>query len=101
MAEWNLPWEGHCRCGQVRLHIKAPPLLSMACHCNGCQRMSASAYSLSLAIPNEGFSVSGPAPVSGGLHGPNQQLFCPHCLSWMFTRPQGMDWFVNVRATML
>jgi hypothetical protein len=22
-------------------------------------------------------------------------------MSWMFTRPEGMDWFVNLRATML
>lgn len=22
-------------------------------------------------------------------------------MSWMFTRPEGMDWFVNLRSTML
>ncbi|CAN5456432.1 hypothetical protein BH10PSE5_BH10PSE5_24860 [soil metagenome] len=22
-------------------------------------------------------------------------------MSWLFTKPEGMDWFVNVRATML
>jgi hypothetical protein len=22
-------------------------------------------------------------------------------MSWLFTRPEGMDWFVNLRATML
>ena len=22
-------------------------------------------------------------------------------MSWMFTRPEGMDWFVNLRPTML
>ena len=37
----------------------------------------------------------------GGLHGPTRHFFCPHCMSWLFTRPEGMDEFVNVRATML
>ncbi len=101
MDDWKLPWEAHCRCGQVRLRISAAPLLSMACHCTGCQRMSASAYSLSLAIPSLGFSVVRGEPVIGGLHGATRHHFCPHCLTWMFTRPQGADRFVNVRATLL
>lgn len=97
----ELPWEGGCRCGQVRLRVSARPLLAMACHCTGCQRMSASAFSLSLAIPAEGFAVVQGEPVIGGLHGATRHFFCPYCMSWMFTRAEGMDWFVNVRATML
>jgi hypothetical protein len=85
----------------VRLTISAPPLLAMACHCTGCQRMSASAFSLSVGIPSAGFAVSQGEPVIGGLHGAARHHFCPRCMSWMFTRPEGMDWFVNVRATML
>ncbi|MEH3158951.1 MAG: GFA family protein [Sphingomonas taxi] len=96
-----LPAEGGCRCGQVRLRIAAPPLLTMACHCRGCQRMTASAFSLSVAVPAEGFAVTVGEPVIGGLHGPSRHYHCPHCKSWLFTRPEGMDWFVNVRATML
>ena len=101
MTEWNLPWEGGCRCGQVRFRISAPPLVTLACHCTGCQRMTSSAFSLSAAIPSDGFSVTQGEPVIGGLHGASRHYFCPHCMSWMFTRPEGLDWFVNVRATML
>jgi hypothetical protein len=97
----TLPAEGGCRCGRVRLKISAKPLLTMACHCTGCQRMSASAFSLSLAIPSQGFEVSAGVPVIGGLHGASRHYFCPHCMSWMFTRPEGMDWFVNLRAPVL
>ena len=40
--------------------------------------------------------------VIGGLHGPDlHHFFCPHCMTWMFTRVEGMDWFVNVRPTLL
>ncbi|MGO6815544.1 GFA family protein [Rhizobium leguminosarum] len=101
MSELNLPMEGGCRCGRVRLKISAPPLLTMACHCTGCQKMTSSAYSLSAAIPSEGFEVTQGEPVIGGLHGVTKHYFCPHCMSWMFTRPEGMNWFVNLRATML
>ena len=76
-------------------------MVTMACHCTGCQRMSASAFSLSVAIPAQGFAVVAGEPVIGGLYGPTKHYFCPYCMSWMFTRPEGMDWFVNVRSTML
>ena len=95
------PLQGGCRCGKVRLQISAAPLLTMACHCTGCQKMSSSAYSLSAAIPSEGFEVTEGDPVIGGLHGASRHYFCPYCMTWMFTRPEGIDWFVNLRPTML
>jgi hypothetical protein len=101
MRDRKLPWEGTCRCGQVRLRVSAPPMMTVACHCTGCQRMSASAFSLSVAIPVDGFAVMEGEPVIGGLHGATRHYFCPHCMTWMFTRPEGMDWFVNLRTTML
>lgn len=102
MTQPSLPWEGGCRCGQVRFKVSAAPILTMACHCTGCQKMTASAFSLSAAIPSQGFTVTAGEPVIGGLHGAEvHHYFCPHCMSWMFTRAEGMDWFVNLRTTML
>lgn len=75
--------------------------MTSACHCTGCQRMTASAYSLSAAFPSASFAVTRGTPVLGGLRKGTHHLFCPSCKSWMFTRPEGMDWFVNVRTTML
>jgi hypothetical protein len=100
MSDWNLPWDGGCRCGATRIRVTKPPLLAAACHCTGCQTMSASAYSLSLAIPTDGFEIIRGEPVLGGLNR-DQHHFCPSCMSWMFTRPPAFDWFVNIRPTML
>jgi hypothetical protein len=98
----TLPLEGGCRCGRVRFRISAPPILTMACHCIGCQKMTASAFSCTAVIPSQGFEIVGGEPVIGGLHGSDAHHFhCPHCKSWMFTRAEGMDWFVNIRPTML
>jgi len=101
MDTGDLPKDGGCRCGRVRFKISAPPLLTMACHCRGCQQMTASAFSLSVAIPSEAFTVTQGEPAIGGLHGPHRHYFCPYCMSWMFTRPDGFDWLVNVRSTLL
>ena len=93
--------EGGCRCGRVRLRVTGRPLLTFACHCTGCQRMSASAFSLSSCYSDDRFEILRGAPVIGGLHGATRHFHCPHCLSWLFTRPEGRDSFVNLRTTML
>ena len=101
MADWKLPWDGGCRCSQTRIRVNAPPLLTSACHCTGCQKMSSSAFSLTLTVPADGFEVVSGEPAIGGLHGPTRHFFCSWCMTWMFTRPAGMDTLVNVRASML
>ncbi|MFL6856635.1 MAG: GFA family protein [Allosphingosinicella sp.] len=102
MDDWKLPWQGGCRCGQVRVRVTKPPLLTGACHCSGCQRMSASAFSLTATLPADGFEVIEGEPAMGGLHGSvSHHYHCPHCLSWLFTRAEGFDWFVNLRAPVL
>lgn len=101
MDDWKLPWTGGCMCGQVRFTVSAPPLLTMACHCLGCQKLTASAFSLSLAVPAEGFAVTQGETVRGGLHGGHRQMYCAHCKNWLFTHAEGLDFFVNVRASAL
>ena len=96
------PYEGGCRCGRVRFAIGAPPILESACHCLGCQRMTASAFSTTISVMTEAFALTSGEVVVGGMHGEGlDHLFCDWCKSWMFTRPgEGMP-FVNVRATLL
>ena len=102
MAEHNLPWEGGCRCGAVRVRVTKPPILTGVCHCIGCQRMSASAFSLTVSLPGDGLQVVEGEPEIGGVHGPDaHHHHCPRCKSWLFTRIEGMNWFVNLRAPVL
>lgn len=97
----DLPAVGRCRCGQLRIEVSAPPIMTAACHCRGCQRMSASAFSLTALVPGDAFRVVDGEPVKGGQHGPQlDHYFCPNCKSWMFTRVVGVESFVNVRPTM-
>ena len=101
MVNWKRPMEGGCRCGRVRVRVSAPPLLTSACHCEGCQKMTASAFSLSIAIPEEGFAVIAGETELGGLHGEARHHFCGWCKAWMFTRLEAVGPFVNLRAPVL
>lgn len=102
MDDWKLPWTGGCRCGRLRFEISAPPLVTMACHCTGCQKMSASAFSLSMAIADGGFRLTEGEAVTGGLHGAEvHHRHCDHCKSWVYTEMTPSLGFVNVRPTML
>ncbi|RYG86861.1 MAG: GFA family protein [Alphaproteobacteria bacterium] len=102
MPKPKLPIEGGCRCGKLRIRITQAPVMTLACHCTGCQRMSASAFSLTAIIPETGFEVIAGEPVIGGLHGTDaQHHHCDWCKSWVFTKSPMAAGFVNVRPTML
>lgn len=92
---------GTCRCGNVSFEAHCPPVMTSACHCLGCQKMSASAFSLTALFPSERFVVTQGYPVIGELHGPTRHFFCPDCMTWLFTRPPEVDEFVGVRSSLL
>ena len=60
------PREGGCRCGKVRFRLTENPLITAACHCRGCQRMSASAFSVTAIMPPTGLEIIAGETVIGG-----------------------------------
>lgn len=48
---------GGCQCGHVRYAIHQPPLRLTVCHCLDCQKQSASAFGMSLAIDPASFEL--------------------------------------------
>ncbi|MGX7896268.1 GFA family protein [Tsuneonella sp. HG222] len=97
-----LPWDGGCRCGKVRFRITQEPLVTGVCHCRGCQRMTASAFSTTLTLPADALEIVAGEPVEGGMHGDlARHHHCDWCKSWLFTRMPPELGAVNVRATML
>ncbi len=95
----KLPVEGACMCGECRARVSAPPLITMACHCTGCQKLSASAFSLTVMIPIDAFAVIAGSPQIGALHGDTPYYYCPRCLNWLYTAPRSAP-VVNVRPAL-
>ena len=92
--------KGGCRCGKVRFEANGQPMLSLACHCTGCQQMTASAFGLTDTYPAVAFKVTQGETVTGGIHRTDAasflrllQVLDPH-------RPGGLDEIVNVRSTL-
>jgi hypothetical protein len=84
------------------MRIAAPPIVSMACHCHGCQKLTSGAYSLTLVIPAEGFELVEGETDLGGLHrAESQHHFCTHCKNWLYTTGVLGGRFVNFRPAML
>ena len=90
---------GQCRCGGTRFEAAGEPLLTMACHCRGCQLMTSGAFSLSSLYDASRFTLHGEA-VRGGLKSGPDHRFCKDCMSWLFTVPEGMEDYVNVRSSL-
>jgi hypothetical protein len=83
---------GGCRCGRIRYEIKEKPWFGFACHCTDCQQLSASAFSLGLAVPESGFRLVEGAPQRwtkfGSSGKPSHQFSCPNCSGWTHTKPE-------------
>ncbi|QEW20014.1 hypothetical protein LA6_002207 [Marinibacterium anthonyi] len=102
MAKMTLPAEGGCICGALRFRVTAQPMMTMACHCVTCQKMTGGAFSTSVMVSEDGFEVTAGSPVVGGLKGPEiHHMHCPECHSWVYTTFGPDRPFVNLRAVML
>ncbi|SDW64012.1 Uncharacterized conserved protein [Ruegeria halocynthiae] len=95
------PYTGACLCGAVQIRVAVSPLLTMACHCRDCQKLSASAYTLTTMFPRGGFSCTGDL-VRGGLgSGGRVHFFCKSCLNFVYSQIGGTSERINLRTSML
>lgn len=101
MALPEPPLKGACLCGSVQVKVTVPPLLTLACHCSDCQKLSASAYSLTTMVPSDGFFYTGEL-IKGGLGSSGRtHYFCKSCLNFIFSRIEGADQRINLRTSVL
>jgi hypothetical protein len=83
----KLPLTGGCHCGALRYEISIAPLLTYTCHCTDCQRITSTAFSLGIIVPESAFRLTKgePRPLeriadSGRV---NVRLLCPECGCWI------------------
>lgn len=96
----KLPQEGGCLCGAIRYEVVEAPQSVYACHCRDCQRLTSSAFSMAIIVPERAFRLTAGAPrplqriaASGRVA---TRLVCPDCGSWVCGTPR--EGMVRVRA---
>jgi hypothetical protein len=99
MIVMKLPQAGGCHCGKIRYEVTEAPQLVYTCHCTDCQRITGTAFSLGVALPETAFrlTVGEPRalqrmPESSRL---NTRFVCPDCASWVYSLPRGGVIFVR------
>ena len=87
----ELPLTGGCQCGKIRYEITQAPQLVYTCHCTDCQRITGSAFSLGIVLPETAFHRTAGEPRalqrmpdSGRL---NTRFVCPECACWVYNLP--------------
>ncbi len=90
MLDVPLPLEGGCQCGHLRYRCTRPPFVAYTCHCQACQKLTASAFVVSMQVPAEGLELlSGQPTVRERIADSGNRLatsFCPICGSAVFAR---------------
>lgn len=60
----NLPLLGGCSCGALRYEVRAAPFMVYNCHCTNCQKISGSAFNISVSVSEASFEFTAGEPVS-------------------------------------
>ena len=95
----KLPLTGSCLCGAVNITVTAPPLLTLACHCRDCQKISAGAFTMTTMVPAEAFHCDGALEI-GGLHTPGRtHYFCASCKNVIYSKVA--EDRINLRTSLL
>ncbi|MDA0118614.1 GFA family protein [Vibrio sp. T11.5] len=55
----EFPIKASCQCGQLSYQLKAAPIKVVACHCQECQKLSTSPYSVTAIVKAEDIEFQG------------------------------------------
>ena len=97
----KLPAKGSCQCGNVTYQVTEQPLITVACHCTDCQKLSASAFSISIVMNRSGLEIlSGELkrferPADSG--GTAVCWFCPDCGNRIYHENPAMPAFIRFK----
>jgi len=85
--------DGECQCGQVAYEAEIDPGGVSICHCSDCQRLTGTAYRVTVSAVREMFRITSGEPklyVKIADNGHRRlQYFCPCCGSPIYTTGEG------------
>jgi hypothetical protein len=93
--------DGGCQCGAIRYRVNREPAVVGICHCGECQAATGSAFSMSMIVQVEGFSLlQGQLKTwtrSSDSGRPVICSFCPDCGTRIHHQAELYRGFINVR----
>ncbi len=101
MPEPTLPCDGGCACGSVRYRLLEDPLELHICHCSDCQRVSGSAFVMSMLIHRRSLELLRGEPkrssfeTTQGIRRCDQH--CTACGCRLWSEPQGFPELLVLR----
>jgi hypothetical protein len=94
--------DGACHCGRITYEAEIDPEKVGICHCTDCQKLSATAFTVYVPAPAEGFRLLSGTPkiyVKTGESGnPRAQAFCPDCGSRIYASAVSEPKIFNIRV---
>lgn len=95
------PYLGRCACGAIEYRINAEPLTFYICHCTDCQKLSGSAYGLSMPVLEETLEVLKGAAAKSSFEtsaGKSKTVYqCPECFTRLWADPPGVPGVLLIR----
>jgi hypothetical protein len=92
---------GKCQCGEIRYESVGIPLALYICHCQECQKQSASAFGVSLDVPRNGFRIIQGTPKywsrATALGDRLRCAFCPTCGSRVWHESELMSETISIK----
>jgi len=101
----KLPAKGMCQCGNVVYELTEEPLITVACHCTDCQKLSTSAFSITMVINRSGLNIlsgelkSWERPTAAG--GTAVCWFCPDCGNRIYHENPAMPDVIRLKPATL
>lgn len=95
---------GGCLCEAVRYECNAEPQVVGHCYCIDCRKSSGTGHCTHIALPEEGFNVTGEVKLydrpadSGNIV---SRGFCPRCGSLLYSTNAAMPGLIFLRASSL
>jgi hypothetical protein len=97
----DIPMTGVCQCGEVQYVVRKAPIITVACHCRDCQKLSASAFSLTMLITDDALEVTHghlkvfERPADHG--GSALCYFCPTCGNRVYHRNPQLPGYLRLK----
>lgn len=93
--------DGQCHCGHVRYEAEIDPEQVSICHCTDCQRLTGSAFRVTVVTPANTLRLTNKQPKLYVKYGDNaelrKQFFCPECGSPIFTTGENESGETGIR----